>query len=607
MNRFNPSFGSMQWLENFGFLAESLIGWDESGYVTTVNRKDAVNIFGLESSFLIGKHFNDLPVSQGIKDALKEVFATQSQEPQEFTSVTTINGRRVRFSTTFHACESGGYLSASITTDNPKGGIPLLLNLFAKATESVAIIDDEGLILESNEFFKQKVDPEAVGMTLSELTLESDDQVIRSALSSAKHKQGTAKFEPMVQNRWYRAVVQCLSPVGAAGKFLLRLDDISEEKLRELEERGKQSLLNDALSRVEEAVFLIHLSGRIVFCNPQAAILFGNRVHSVSELMYVLKGKVFTMDGHKIISPDTMGIFRALEGEKPEKERFLLYTEGEYIGLESVIKNLGSTTREEPYFLWTLRDITADARRIAGLEEDNSEMDDFMRATAHDLRTPVNNLNNLGKLISMTQDPEKVKSLAGEIQRSASNLASLFGSMMELAQFRNDQNKPASDIRFEEILNEIQKLLEPKIREKGILWKEDIQIDTIHCHRTFLRSILYNLLVNAVKYSDPNKDAPQVSISIKPSTNGCWVTIEDNGVGMDLHKVGLDLFQPFNRFTTYESGSGIGLSLVKRFVEKNGGEIQVESTLGKGTSFRVFLRSYDNASTQYNLFNLPTN
>ena len=68
------------------------------------------------------------------------------------------------------------------------------------------------------------------------------------------------------------------------------------------------------------------------------------------------------------------------------------------------------------------------------------------------------------------------------------------------------------------------------------------------------------------------------------------INVSDNGIGIDLNRYGHFLFQPFKRLTVEREGTGIGLSIINSVVRKNGGKIEVESKLGKGTKFKVFIK-----------------
>ena len=104
------------------------------------------------------------------------------------------------------------------------------------------------------------------------------------------------------------------------------------------------------------------------------------------------------------------------------------------------------------------------------------------------------------------------------------------------------------------------------------------------CVRSYLNSILYNLLSNALKYGDPNRVN---KISISSYLNDCELilVVQDNGIGIDLNKFGNNLFGMYKRFHEHVDGKGMGLFLTKQQVEAIGGRIEIKSTLGLGSKF----------------------
>ncbi|UOQ78246.1 ATP-binding protein [Hymenobacter sp. 5516J-16] len=112
----------------------------------------------------------------------------------------------------------------------------------------------------------------------------------------------------------------------------------------------------------------------------------------------------------------------------------------------------------------------------------------------------------------------------------------------------------------------------------------------MHYNRGHLRTILLNLLSNALRYRHPDRP-PRVRVrGWRGPTGQAMLSVADNGLGIDLSRHGADLFQLFRRFHPEAAeGTGVGLFLVNRIVESNGGELQVESTVGEGSTFRVTL------------------
>ncbi|HEY4650328.1 MAG TPA: ATP-binding protein, partial [Pontibacter sp.] len=126
------------------------------------------------------------------------------------------------------------------------------------------------------------------------------------------------------------------------------------------------------------------------------------------------------------------------------------------------------------------------------------------------------------------------------------------------------------------------------INETGAHIETNFEVEAILYARKNLRSIMYNLVSNAVKYRSEER-APSVRVSTYRKNDFVVLEIADNGLGIrkeQQHK----LFSMFKRLHKHVEGTGIGLYIVKRIIENNGGRIEVESEYDKGTTFRVYFR-----------------
>jgi signal transduction histidine kinase len=111
---------------------------------------------------------------------------------------------------------------------------------------------------------------------------------------------------------------------------------------------------------------------------------------------------------------------------------------------------------------------------------------------------------------------------------------------------------------------------------------------TLTYSRANLRTILLNLLSNSLKYADPTRLC-RIHLSLWKEADRPVLLVEDNGLGFDVHRHQAELFQLFRRFHTHTEGTGVGLYLINRIVQGNGGRIEVESEVGEGSTFRVYL------------------
>jgi signal transduction histidine kinase len=108
----------------------------------------------------------------------------------------------------------------------------------------------------------------------------------------------------------------------------------------------------------------------------------------------------------------------------------------------------------------------------------------------------------------------------------------------------------------------------------------------------YLSSIVESLLDNAVQYRAEDRELI-IRMAMHQKGNVVVIRVQDNGVGIDLERNGDALFQPFQRFSAVGEGKGLSLHLIKTTVEKNGGRIELESSVGEGTVVSVFLKDYE--------------
>ena len=226
------------------------------------------------------------------------------------------------------------------------------------------------------------------------------------------------------------------------------------------------------------------------------------------------------------------------------------------------------------------------------LEDINVYLENFVHAVAHDMRAPVANLKYLTDEFTAA-DVEGQKQYLPLISKSVDKLDSTLKGLVQIIDIKGQQ--VGSDA--EEI--DISQVIESVLEEKQELISETnakMHIENHYPHkiryiRGYLEIILRNLLSNALKY---RKEDERPAIQIKVVQEGSFVllSVKDNGIGMDLEKNKNNLFIPFKRFKQDIPGLGIGLHIIKIIIEKNGGKIDVESEVDKGTEFKVYLKEF---------------
>jgi signal transduction histidine kinase len=226
------------------------------------------------------------------------------------------------------------------------------------------------------------------------------------------------------------------------------------------------------------------------------------------------------------------------------------------------------------------------------LNRHNQELEDFAYTLSHDLRNPITNLNLLISIIEKSDSPEKKEEYLREFKKLINRIDYMISGLAEIIDLKNNQSSMAKAIAFEDIVKVVFEQLKTDIEEchADVICNFKIRPSIVY-YEVYLHSIVYNLISNSIKYRSLKKP-PKIILTTSVDGDFLLLKVEDNGIGMDLKKVGKRLFKPFNRFSTRVDGKGIGLHLVKSMIEKNGGKIVVESSPESGTTFYVYFKEY---------------
>jgi len=223
------------------------------------------------------------------------------------------------------------------------------------------------------------------------------------------------------------------------------------------------------------------------------------------------------------------------------------------------------------------------------LERTNVDLDNFVYRASHDLKAPISNIEGLtlllqGQLEDRLEPDEK--KLLDMIELSLNKLKTTIIDLTEISKVQKDQEFLEESISFDEIVKEVTDDLWQLIAAAGADFHTDFHISHIMYAYTNLRSILYNLISNAIKYKHPDR-LPEIYITSTLHDGRVVLSVTDNGLGIS-HADYDKIFTMFKRLHAHVEGSGIGLYITRRIVENCRGKITVESEPGLGTTFKVF-------------------
>jgi signal transduction histidine kinase len=231
------------------------------------------------------------------------------------------------------------------------------------------------------------------------------------------------------------------------------------------------------------------------------------------------------------------------------------------------------------------------------LSKKNAELEEFSYRTSHDLKAPLVNIRGLSKLMKEDlEDGDYIEVLSNieKISALSLKLESLVGEIVEVARMDSENGV------YEEV--DIAKEVE-SIKENLNTLKNENQVDVqlslngnkaVWTQRNLIQRVLGNLISNAIKYSDPEKTHKFVKVEVSETKEGSQIQVIDNGLGIPEEYSG-EVFGMFKRFHKSSSfGSGLGLYLVKKSLEKINGKISFQSSL-EGTVFTIVLPAIQSA------------
>ena len=223
---------------------------------------------------------------------------------------------------------------------------------------------------------------------------------------------------------------------------------------------------------------------------------------------------------------------------------------------------------------------------IEELTQNNSDLRQFSYITSHNLRSPLSNLLGILNLIDMKSitDPTNVI-LLQNFEECTLQLNETVNDLINVLIIKSNVNakKESLDIRkiFAKVVHSVQNNLDEKHTRVFSNMDDAFEVEF---NKTYLESILLNLLTNAIKYSSPNR-TPEINVRTEKIPYGLKLYFSDNGLGIDLHRHKDRVFGLYQRFHDHADSKGLGLYIVNSQIRVMGGEIDIESEVDKGTTF----------------------
>lgn len=226
------------------------------------------------------------------------------------------------------------------------------------------------------------------------------------------------------------------------------------------------------------------------------------------------------------------------------------------------------------------------------LKRINNDLDNFVYTASHDLKAPISNIEGLINILQSdlaNQRNPELKETLDLINKSIQRFQETIHSLTDVSKAQQEQSTSQFEkINVEEVFEEVKFTISDLIKSCTPYFHTDFKVTQFRYSKKNFNSIMYNLISNAVKYCSPERMS-EVYVSTEMKDGFFLLTVRDNGLGMRPDYKG-KLFKMFRRLHDHVEGTGIGLYIVKKMVENHGGRIEVESELGKGSVFKVYLK-----------------
>lgn len=370
------------------------------------------------------------------------------------------------------------------------------------------------------------------------------------------------------------------------------VQDLSEIKSKEKELQEERLLLRTLIDNLPLNVFVKDRESRKILVNKSEVEFCGFKHESEVlgkddfDLFPEATAKISRAEDLQVMNDSESMIRRETVHIKEDGTRTNFFTSkiplkkptGEVIGLIGLSVDITNIKQKEQE-LNDLIEITSDQ---------NKKLVTFAHIVSHDLRSHTANFSMLLNFLENETQPEERERILTMLTDASDNLLDTLRSLNEVVEI-------STNINIEKVPLEIySRINSAALNLSGLIKKTKTRIiieipeeETVQAVPAYLDSILINFITNAIKYKHPDR-SPIIRMTM--DTEGIYkvLRVEDNGLGIDLDQYGNKIFGMYKTFHSNPDARGIGLYLTKNQIEAMNGKVQVESTVGKGSVFKVY-------------------
>ena len=383
---------------------------------------------------------------------------------------------------------------------------------------------------------------------------------------------------------------------GKSVRMIGAIQDITKQK----EEEQRLKLLETVITHTKDSVIITEPDlnedniPKIVYVNPAFSVMSGYDFNEIiGKSPNIFKGPNSDNDEYdKLIN--------AIKNKEECQIETISYTKDKHeYWVNFSMFPVYNSDAELSHWVSIQRDITEEKKQevekeqlIRELTQNNKDLQQFSYITSHNLRAPLSNLTGLLNLIDdiPIEDPE-LKEILDGFNKSTHLLNDTINDLVKVIIIKDNPSIEKEELMLKDIFEDVFSQLDFLIGLHKPIIKFDFDgVSFLNTNKSYLESILLNLLTNAIKYKSTTRKL-KINITANKIDDSVVLLFKDNGIGIDLERNRDKIFGLYQRFHDYPDSKGLGLYLVKSQVETMGGTIGIESKVNFGTTFTLTFKN----------------
>ncbi len=383
---------------------------------------------------------------------------------------------------------------------------------------------------------------------------------------------------------------------GKAVRMIGAIQDITKQK----KEEQRLKLLETVITHTKDSIIITEANlnegkiPRIVYINPAFSLTSGYIPNEIiGKSVEIFMGPNSDLYEHE-------KLINAIKNKEECQIETLSYKKNnEAYWVSFNMLPVYDSDGELSHWVSIQRDITEEKKQevekeqlIKELTKNNKDLKQFSYITSHNLRAPLSNLTGLLNLIEdIPIENQELKEIIDGFNKSTQLLNETINDLVKVIIIKDNHSFEKESLMLKDLFEDVFGQLNFLIGlNKPIILFDFEEVSFINANKSYLESILLNLLTNSIKYKSENR---KLKITITAHQVGVNVVLifKDNGIGIDLERNKDKIFGLYQRFHDYPDSKGLGLYLVKSQVETMGGTISVESKVNVGTTFTLTFKN----------------